>query len=290
MRSDFYEMELVGTDFMLVGVPVDAPAEVKKRLVGAIVSYHMNLASVDYTIKRYIDPWQARQISEEEQRLVGTLRSIAERVDALVSALANSTPHEGAPGVVAAEAALLRLKATFQAALFLVAQAKSFEAAAMVRLIVEQSAWAFAVRSLATEGAIRNTSPTAAVSLLRDVAPFAGRLYGFLSGQAHLDPGATRHYVTRNEKGAVEIYLRHTRSTQIILGYLLATLGLYRTIVLQVGGAYVAEKPESGASETHRTTSERLSDALEDLRRKYGELGWLPNNPLHPNARKRALG
>jgi hypothetical protein len=289
LRSDFYEMELVGTDFMLVGVPLDTPAELKKRIVGATVSYHMNLNSIDYTIRRYLDAWEPRAIPAEEQRLLATLRAISEKVDALVSAMLDSKPHEGTPGVVAAEAALLRLKTTFAAALFLIAQAKAFEAAAMVRLVLEQCAWAFAVRAHASEVAVRNTSPTGAVSALRNIAPFAGRLYGILSEQAHLDPeSAGRSYVARNEAGAVEVYLRHTRSTQTILGYLLVALGLYRTIVLEVGGSYLSEKPEMGASERYRTTSERLSDALAELQALHEELRWLPNEPLHPDARQGA--
>ena len=63
MTNDFYEMELIGAKFMLIAVPVGTPEELKKRLLGAIMSYHMSLASVDYTVKRYGDPWRFRDPS-----------------------------------------------------------------------------------------------------------------------------------------------------------------------------------------------------------------------------------
>lgn len=283
--NDFYEMEMVGDNRMLVGVAIQAPAELKKRILGAIKSYHASLSSIDYTIKKYGERWNFAEPSEDEVSLVRTLKAIDERVSNLIDDLAGGSARPDRIGLFEAESALIRLKPTFRSALILISQGYAFEAAALVRVILEQVAWAFAVHGSVEHDKVAEQSPTAAISILKKHAAVAGRLYGALSKQAHLDARLAQTYIVQDPEGAVEIRFRLTVESRLILGYLIAVLGLFRSVALSVSGAYFTERPEVRVLGNFETTSEKLASALAMLRRAHEELQWLPINPLHTDAR-----
>lgn len=183
--NDFYEMEMVGDQMMLVAVPIHAPAELKKRILGAVKSYHAGLSSVDYTIKRYGERWKFADPSDDEIAFVRTLSDVDARIANLVDDLGSGSARPDCIGLFAAESALVRLKPTFRSALILISQGHAFEAAAVVRLLLEQIAWAFAVYGLFDKAEVLQQSSTDAISKLKKYAPFVGRLYGALSKQTH---------------------------------------------------------------------------------------------------------
>lgn len=73
----------------------------------------------------------------------------------------------------------------------------------------------------------------------------------------------------------------------MLLGYLLAILGLFRSVILTISGRYIVERPETRVLDHFKTTSEKLSDAMALLQEAHEELQWLPNNLLHTDARPR---
>ncbi|MDP2285472.1 MAG: hypothetical protein Q8L06_15140, partial [Pseudohongiella sp.] len=79
--NDLYEMELIGDHQMRIGVPIDAPEELKRRVLAAMKSYQARLKSVDYTLKRYGEYWKYPDPSEEESFLLYTLRALDQRVE-----------------------------------------------------------------------------------------------------------------------------------------------------------------------------------------------------------------
>jgi hypothetical protein len=277
LPNDIYEMELIGDRRFSAAVPVWADAELKKRILGAIKSYYGNLTSVDYTIKRYGARWEFKDATETQQFVVKALKSIDENVSGLTTAIMNGRPRPDSAGLLAAEVALLRLKSSFRSALILISQAHAFEAAAVVRLALEQIAWAYAVHKCDDQKRVLRVRPTKAVSYLKALAPFAGPLYGALSTQAHVEPGKATIYYAEEADGSVEIRYQLSNESFVVLGYLLGVLGLFRRVVAKVLGDYV-DAPIERRLLDFPTLSEHLAEALQKLKSSHTELDELPAN------------
>jgi hypothetical protein len=284
LPNDIYEMELIGDGRGAAAVPVCADRELKKRILGAIKSYYGNLTSIDYTIKRYGTHWEFPNATEKQQFVVSALKCVDEKVTALVTMIMDGRPRPESAGLLAAEMALVRLKSSFRSALILISQAHAFEAAAIVRLALEQVAWAYAVRSCADEQEILRVRPTTSISDLKRLAPIAGRLYGVLSVRAHVEPEEANVYYTETADGSVEIRYQLSDESFVVLGYLLGVLGLFRQVILKVLGSYVEEVPEKRFLDTFPTLSERLDDTLRRLKSTHNALDLLPDTIFSESA------
>jgi len=279
LPNDLYEMELIGDQRFCVAIPVTADAELKKRILGAIKSYYSNLTSIDYTIKRYGKRWTFSGPSQEQRFVVKTLKDIEERVSEFLTAILNGRPRPDHAGLLAAEVALVRLKSTFRSALILISQAHAFEAAAIVRLALEQIAWAYAVHTLSDADKILNVDPTW-VTPLKSLAPFAGRLYRALSVQAHLDPSKAKTYYTEDGEGTVEVRHQLSDESFVVLGYLLGVLCLFRQVILTILGPYVDEPKKERLWRRGPLLSDRLKAALKKLQADHPALEVIPEGLL----------
>jgi hypothetical protein len=279
LPNELYEMELIGDPRFYVAVPVTADAELKKRILGAIKSYYSNLTSIDYTIKRYGQRWTFPDPSQDQRFVIQTLKDIDERVSEFLTAILNGRPRPDHAGLLAAEVALVRLKSTFRSALILISQAHAFEAAAIVRLALEQIAWAYAVHTLSDPGKILNVNPTQ-ITPLKNLAPFAGRLYNALTAQAHLDPAKAKIYYTEEGEGTVEIRHQLSDESFVVLGYLLGVVGLFRQVILTVLGSYVDEPKKERLWRRSPLLPERLKAALKKLQADHPALAVIPNGLL----------
>jgi hypothetical protein len=101
-------------------------------------------------------------------------------------------------GLFASGSALLRLHSSFFTACFLLRQGLWLELACILKLILEQLAWSYAVRHLEGQQ-LFSTSPTASVGLLKKIYPSAGKMYGLLNGTAHISPEQTVEYLDFSE-------------------------------------------------------------------------------------------
>jgi hypothetical protein len=151
--NDIYEMELMGDNRFMVAVPISADTELKRRVMGAIKSYFHGSA-IDPFIKKFGARWTIPDPDADQLFVVSTLKRISRLAEDIVQAIEEGEPRPDHPGLLAAEVALVRLQPTFRSALILVSQAYAFEAAAIVRLILEQISWAYAVRSLSDEKSV----------------------------------------------------------------------------------------------------------------------------------------
>jgi hypothetical protein len=265
--NDLYEMELIGDHQTMVGIPVDSPEELKRRIFAAIKSYHLRLASVDYTLKHYGTNWRFPHPDQEQEFLLNTLRTIERRVQYIINLLTSGEQRPEIMGLLAAEAALIRLNATFRSASILIMQGYPFEAASMCRIILEQLAWAYAVSQLTDKEAIIKLKPPRSITKFKELLPTAGRLYGVLSSQAHLDPEDHRHYIMIEEGGAIVVryYLPH--DTKLILASLLVLLNAFYQTTKAISGTYIQEALEEGHDfiPKYKTDPQFLEEALEQL-------------------------
>jgi len=160
--------------------------------------------------------------------VVKALKSIDENVSGLITSIMNGRPRPDSAGLLAAEVALLRLKSSFRSALILISQAHAFEAAAVVRLALEQIAWPM---------------PSIIATIKKEFFAY-GHQSGFIfesSGavcraalRSPKQAGACRAWESddllrrRGRRGSVEIRYQLSDESFVVLGYLLGVLGLFR--------------------------------------------------------------
>ena len=277
--NDFYEMELIGDHMMLVAVPLAAPPLLKKRILGAIKSYHLAGRSVDYVIKRYGENWKFPEASAKDLELRHVLRDVDRLVTDLIRELSSGKPRPDCVGLFAAEAALVRLRPTFRSALFLISQGHAFEAATMVRLALEQVSWAYAVHKIDDEATVFRISATSAVSGLKKIVPYVGRLYGELSKRTHLDSESTRGYIHLGGDGVVAIRFAMSEESRIVLAYVILVLSLYQATILNISGQYMRSVSDKSTFDDEETTPKRLARMFAAIQTEHPRLAWLPHNP-----------
>lgn len=277
LPNDIYEMELIGDHRFSVAVPLTADIELKKRILGAIKSYYGNSLSIDRTIKRHAHRWEINEPTEDQRFVVYTLKSIHRRVSELTTAVMNGRERPDSVGLLAAEAALMRLVPTFRSALILVSQALAFEAAAIVRLALEQIAWAYAVHTLKDRERVFSVRPTKAISDLKRLVPFAGSLYGALSAQAHVEPEKSETYYANDDDGTISIKYQLSEESYVVLGYLLGVLSLFRQVILNALGPYIDDPSKPQLWRKSPPLPEQLGAILSKLKATHPSLSVLPD-------------
>lgn len=197
---DLDDYDIIATNLLSVAVPHQTADGFRKMIWAAMVAYGFGNASVDHVLKRYGFIWDQRSDKgfQRDPRVIA-LREIADIAAEIAVELGRVTTTAAA-GQICSKAALCRLEASFKAAYGLVRKEYIFETDAVVRLILEQLAWAYAVYSVADEEVLE-LSPTRCIGRLKELAPDCGLLYGTLSEWAHIDPSIAENYLQFHKAG-----------------------------------------------------------------------------------------
>jgi hypothetical protein len=197
---DLDDYDILSTMTLSVAVPHRTTESFRRLIWAAMATYGLGNSSVDHVIRRYGHLWERRSDKsfQSDPRIIA-LREIAAVVKEVADELDRVTPAPGV-GRLCSKAALCRLEASFKAAYGLVRREYVFETDAVVRLILEQIAWAFAVHS-EPDDKVFQLSPTKCIGRLKTVFPGCGVLYGLLSEWAHLDPTLAQNYVEFSNHG-----------------------------------------------------------------------------------------
>jgi hypothetical protein len=198
--GDLDDYDILSTMSMSVAVPHDTTENFRKLIWAAMATYGFGNSSVDHVMRRYGFMWDKRtdKSFQRDPRMIA-LRTVVHIVNAAADALNRISPAESL-GPICSKAALVRLEASFKAAYGLVRREYIFEVDAVVRLILEQIAWALAVYSVAGNE-VHELLPTKCIGRLKEVFPGCGPLYGALSQWAHIDPALARNYVDFHNAG-----------------------------------------------------------------------------------------
>ena len=194
ISNRFENIEFIGDGRMLIGVPFDAPEDFKKLVWAASECYVWGNKSVDYHYKKYSASYSFSRPKVTQRRLFKILSLSMHEVDKVHDELTNGVERKTCSGLFAAEAALTRLKSTFQSASFLLLQGHLYEASALMRLVLEQLGWAYSVYEMEGDEFF-GVNPTKSITHLKDVIPHAGRFYSRLSNYAHLHPDLQSQYL-----------------------------------------------------------------------------------------------
>lgn len=226
---DLDDYDILTMNMLSVAVPYKTTESLRKLLWAAMVTYIFGNSSVDHVIRRYGHLWQHRgdKSFESDPRLLA-LRSTQEDVTHIAERLekASTSPKLGH---VCAKSALCRLEATFKAAYGLIRRNYIFETEAVVRMLLEQLAWAHEAYTTDDDN-LCTLNPTKCITPFKAVFAESGRFYGELSEGAHLDPSIVENYIRFHKNGS-NVIRRSTSDSQHSGYYLTALAYVYLEVV-----------------------------------------------------------
>jgi hypothetical protein len=173
-----------------------------RQIFGAMKAELMG-GKVDNIVATFGESWSFEEISGPLETIYVSSAGVRPMV---VKALRGLYEHPGPRagiGCIASQAALFRLQSTFQASVLVIRQGMHYEAQALLRLIVEQLAWAMVILDYEDDSFFA-VQPNRCISEFKKLFPDSGRIYGDLSSGAHLSPQTTVRYLSEN-RGSFQI-------------------------------------------------------------------------------------
>jgi hypothetical protein len=227
--KQFWIQSEVELDFVIgqhlgypVGMQGHSPSEFKRRVLAAKLSYEMHLSSIDYTLKRYVDP----DIYETDDASLGEVvsRYLRGAFNALEKELSKLHTQGELPfGVFGAELTLFRLPHALDTARMLSNRGLLLEVLPLLRMCLEMIAWAHAAFFIEENEAVIELEAQSCISSLKQTYRSAGRLYGFLSQFSHWGHAIHGEFIDVNE-GKVSILKASVRHRAMSLALCLVLL------------------------------------------------------------------
>ncbi|WJH41329.1 hypothetical protein N7E02_13025 [Aliirhizobium terrae] len=119
-------------------------------------------------------------------------------------------------------------------------------------MILEQVAWAFAVRNIDDVAKVQRFAATKSIGVLNSNFPIVGRLYGWMSGHAHWGYDAHSKVITSKD-GFSGAWLFNTEFKAIAYAMLIALT----LVISQVGAVMLMEYPELHSTKEFQFWDER---------------------------------
>jgi hypothetical protein len=238
---DLDDYDILEMSTLSVAVPYRTTESLRKLLWSAMLTYVFGNSSVDHVIRRYGHLWDKRKDkSFESDPCLLILRSTYEDVARIAVALEAVDLSDTTLGRICAKSALCRLEATFKAAYGLVRRDYIFETEAVVRMLLEQLAWAHEAHAKDDAG-LRTLNPTKCITPFKAVFSDSGKFYGELSEGAHIDPSIVDNYL-RFHSGGSKVIRRSAPDSQHS-GYYITTLAcIYLEVVQKLFEPYSIEE------------------------------------------------
>lgn len=182
-----------------IGMTRHAPPEFRRRVAAAGISYQLQLRSMDYALKKYVNP----HAYENEQISIGDAASDFLRDSAIALRAELKKLHTRGDltfGQLGMELTLFKFPETLDLARMLSNRGLFLEVLPLLRLCIEMSSWAVvALRLNDDEEAVAKLKAQRCIAKLKSAYKSAGHLYGFLSKFAHCTSvtSASRLYARR---------------------------------------------------------------------------------------------
>jgi|tagenome__1003787_1003787.scaffolds.fasta_scaffold20879652_3 hypothetical protein len=238
-KKHFWIESEVDLDFVIgqgfgwpVGMQRNSPAEFKRRVLAGILSYGMQLSSIDYTLKRYVKPetYEAEDVSVGDavsDYLRDACRSLGEELSNL------HTQGELPFGVFGAELTLYRVPNVLDTARMMSNRGLLLEVLPLLRLSLEMAAWAHAAFYISDEQKVVDLRAQSCISSLKSTYKSAGQLYGFLSQFSHWGHAVHREFIHLDEE-AVSIVKASVRYRAMSLALCLVILDVFIEVVRKI--------------------------------------------------------
>ncbi len=189
----------LGSDSIIV--PLHTSKELVNNIAAAKLAHHLGLSSIDYAKKKYvvckdeenIDPihvlfWQTSQEIHEVIENIFNKRSVL-----------NGLPD--AIGLVAAGVSFFRLQSSWKNYLILCSRGAKYDAFTILKLILEQLAWAITVYKI-NDASLFKIQPSASIRSLKFIKENVGKLYGDINEYAHISTKVIHEFVYFDDSDA----------------------------------------------------------------------------------------
>lgn len=190
---DLDDYDILSIASISAAVPHKTNESFRHFIWAAMSTYAFGNKSIDHVMKRYDYVWQRyrKGIFEHNPRIL-LLRRLMEIIQQASSRLESNDIKDDL-GLICAKSALIRLEASFKSAYGLIRKEYIFESDAVIRIIIEQIAWAYSAPN-ADPTKLSRLRPNKCITKLKEIFPDAGKLYGMLSSWAHIDPSIISDY------------------------------------------------------------------------------------------------
>lgn len=202
----------LGDNHFIFAVPDNTPSDLKMKMVAAVKAYFDGYRSVDYVLKTYGMQWSFDNNQGEGADISSydlLCKALCE-VENVCDWWTRVEKVNGTAAVVMAGAALLRLQTSFRVASLLIRLGYVHEAASICRIILEQVAWAYRVHGLPDQEDPLHIKTSGSISSLKQLFPWAARLYGHLSAYTHISDEDARSYLLPDPNGQDWCVIRKT--------------------------------------------------------------------------------
>src|SRR3954452_19399069 len=238
-KKHFWIESEVDLDFVIgqrlgwpVGMQRNSPAEFKRRVLAAMLSYGMGLRSIDFTLKRHVEPgtYEAEDISvgnTVSDYLRGALRDLQEEFRKL------HTQGDLPFGVIGAELHLYKLPHALDVARMMSNRGLLLEVLPLLRLSLDMAAWAHTAFYISDEQRVVGLKAQSCISSLRSTYKSAGQLYGFLSQFSHWGHAIHGKFIDIDEE-AVSIVKASVRYRAMSLALCLVILDVIVEVVRKI--------------------------------------------------------
>ncbi len=231
---DHGDFDSMGVYPYCVALPFDSPTELKRRVWAAVISWKMGLASIDYPLKRYVE-----DKDEEKAQQLGQRKAVAEALltatkyaDKIINRIVDIPDKPGDLGLVFTTLTLMRSKSTLRACRILLKLGHGAESFVIARALLEQVAWIYAAHQAKTPEELESVTAPRAVRRLSKLMPLAGRLYGYLSDVAHINPRHARQYLHLSE-GPMKVTISGAAGDKLLCAKILLHLVDIQTVVAE---------------------------------------------------------
>ena len=225
-----------------VGVDRSYPANLRKMVSAAVLTYQMNNKSIDYVLRRYLADKDYEDLSRDARLDRSFRKACLIQISNFQSALKAYPPlikREPTIGEWIGDITALRIGYSLQRAFGEADKGALFEAVAIARMILEQFAWIVAVRAYDDASKIQNLSASKAIGFLATKFSPSGRLYGWMSEHAHWNYDA--HYkviASKDEYSGAWLFNHQFKA----IAY--AMLIALTQVIARVGSHVLGEYPE----------------------------------------------
>lgn len=235
----FQIQSVVELDFVIgqglghpIGMQRKSPPELRRRILAAAASYQLQLKSIDYALKHYVDPetYNECDVSFGDETS-DYLRDCAIFLEKELKTL--HTTDNLTFGIFGAEITLYRVPYALDMGRMLSNRGLLLEVLPILRLCLEMMSWASVAFRMRDENEIIELKAQNCISHMRHTYKTVGKIYGYLSRFTHWGHVIHRQFIRFDEE-RVAMFKASVRYRAVALALCLVILDVLVEVIRQI--------------------------------------------------------
>jgi hypothetical protein len=248
-----------------IGLQRGSPPEFRRRILAGAISFQLQLRSIDYGQKRYVEP----RLYEQEDVSLGNATSdyLRDSVNFLEEELKKLHTADPTFGVFGSEITLFRIPYSIDVARMLANRGLLLEVLPVLRLCLEMMCWAAVAFHMKEEEQVVALRAQSCISRMKEGYPTVGKLYGYLSQYSHwghMIHGQFLH--VDDEQDQIGVLKASVRYRAMALALCLVVLDVLVEAVREIYGersTALVLRVQGSSVDTVRNTYQNLSKIVE---------------------------